>query len=204
MPTFQSLVSCISAQDKKMLVLQPFWSLRCLSQMQTNKENLANWLDVWAKLLYGLVSWWRCRSLKNRFTHYAGLKQLNFARSLGQLQRTDTAWFHFYFKVRVKLVGEHTREFVSVTALLLKLSIAIYSLPFLFTIAMQDRLIVSSIQRVRESDGLNLACFMIVFVWHLPHAEFTDYLKELSKPNTRWRCCLIVWVIWDNVRWENC
>lgn len=39
----------------KMLVLQPCWSLCCLSQMRTNKANLANWLDVWAKLLYGLM-----------------------------------------------------------------------------------------------------------------------------------------------------
>lgn len=37
-----------------MPVLQPFClELGCLSQMQTNKANPTNWLDVWAKLLYG-------------------------------------------------------------------------------------------------------------------------------------------------------
>lgn len=39
-----------------MPVLQPLLELGCLSQMQTNKENWTDWLDVWAKLLYGLMA----------------------------------------------------------------------------------------------------------------------------------------------------
>lgn len=44
----------------KMPVLQPWLDLDYLSQMQTNKANSTNWLDVWAKLLYGFngLCWW--------------------------------------------------------------------------------------------------------------------------------------------------
>lgn len=56
----------------KMPVLQPLLELGCLSQMQTNKANSTNWLDVWAKLLYGFNGrWWRTRS-KESHAHRSG------------------------------------------------------------------------------------------------------------------------------------
>lgn len=110
---FKAQSAAFPHRTKKMLLLQPFWSLRCLSQMQTNKENLANWLDVWAKLLYGLVSWWRCRSQKQRIHSVCWTKTTESRQNSGQLQGTEKARFHVYFKVRVKLFGSQNSEFAS-------------------------------------------------------------------------------------------
>lgn len=56
----------------KMPVLQPLLKRGCLSQMQTNKANSTNWLDVWAKWLYGFNGrWWWTRS-KESHAHCSG------------------------------------------------------------------------------------------------------------------------------------
>lgn len=52
-----------------MPVLQPLLEFGCLSQMQTNKANSTNWLDVWAELLYGFNGrWWWTRSKGTIYT----------------------------------------------------------------------------------------------------------------------------------------
>lgn len=56
----------------KMPVLQPLLELGCLSQMQTNKANSTNWLDVWAKLLYGFNGRWWWTPSKESHAHRSG------------------------------------------------------------------------------------------------------------------------------------
>lgn len=53
----------------KMPLLQPLLELGCLSQMQTNKANSTNWLDVWAKLLYGFNGRWSWTRSKESHAH---------------------------------------------------------------------------------------------------------------------------------------
>lgn len=112
-----------------MPVLQPLClELDCLSQMQTNKANSTNWLDVWAKLLYGFNGrwwWWWTRSKQSRahrlfgwtLHELIGLHFITAERSISlQLDgRKSIVIVHKYEGCRaavsfIKVHGHHNRK----------------------------------------------------------------------------------------------